>query len=51
MRNKELRPFRERVIGAAEGRLLEIGVGFWNETAVLSRARAEVWRSSRLRGF
>jgi ubiquinone/menaquinone biosynthesis C-methylase UbiE len=27
MRNKELRPFRERVIGAAEGRVLEIGVG------------------------
>ena len=27
MRNKELVPFRERVIGAAEGRVLEIGVG------------------------
>src|ERR1700730_1382052 len=27
MRNKELLPFRERVIGAAEGRVLEIGVG------------------------
>jgi ubiquinone/menaquinone biosynthesis C-methylase UbiE len=27
MRNKHLRPFRERVIGAAEGRVLEIGVG------------------------
>jgi len=27
MRNKELRPFRERVIGAAEGGVLEIGVG------------------------
>src|SRR5260370_28139694 len=27
MRNKELRPIRERVIGAAEGRVLEIGVG------------------------
>jgi SAM-dependent methyltransferase len=27
MRNKDLRPFRERVIGAAEGRVLEIGVG------------------------
>ena len=27
MRNKELMPFRERVIGAAEGRVLEIGVG------------------------
>ena len=27
MRNKELRPFRERVVGAAEGRVLEIGIG------------------------
>jgi ubiquinone/menaquinone biosynthesis C-methylase UbiE len=27
MRNKELLPFRQRVIGAAEGRVLEIGVG------------------------
>jgi ubiquinone/menaquinone biosynthesis C-methylase UbiE len=27
MSNRQLRPFRERVIGAAEGRVLEIGVG------------------------
>jgi ubiquinone/menaquinone biosynthesis C-methylase UbiE len=27
MRNKQLVPFRERVIGAADGRVLEIGVG------------------------
>jgi ubiquinone/menaquinone biosynthesis C-methylase UbiE len=27
MRNKQLTPFRERVIGAAEGTVLEIGVG------------------------
>lgn len=27
MRNQQLVPFRERVIGAAEGRVLEIGVG------------------------
>jgi ubiquinone/menaquinone biosynthesis C-methylase UbiE len=27
MRNKQLMPFRERVIGAAEGRVLEVGVG------------------------
>lgn len=27
MRNKESVPFRERVIGAADGRVLEIGVG------------------------
>ena len=27
MRNKQLVPFRKRVIGAAEGRVLEIGVG------------------------
>src|SRR5204862_4218155 len=27
MRNKRLIPYRERVIGAAEGRVLEIGIG------------------------
>ena len=27
MRNKGLMPYRERVIGAAEGRVIEIGVG------------------------
>ena len=27
MRNKGLRPYRERVVGAAEGRVLEIGAG------------------------
>jgi hypothetical protein len=27
MRNKQLRPYRERVIGAADGRVLEIGIG------------------------
>ena len=27
MRNKQLQPYRERVIGAAEGRVLEIGIG------------------------
>ncbi len=27
MRNRQLVPYRERVIGAAEGRVLEIGVG------------------------
>lgn len=27
MRNKRLRPFRERVVGAAEGRVLEVGSG------------------------
>ncbi|CAN7568770.1 class I SAM-dependent methyltransferase [Phyllobacterium sp. LjRoot231] len=27
MRNNRLRPYRERVIGAAEGRVLEIGIG------------------------
>jgi ubiquinone/menaquinone biosynthesis C-methylase UbiE len=27
MRNKRLRPYRERVAGAAEGRVLEIGIG------------------------
>src|SRR3954468_5337274 len=27
MRNKDMLPYRERVIGAAEGRILEIGIG------------------------
>src|SRR5437762_12475160 len=27
MRNKELRPFRERIAGSAEGRVLDIGIG------------------------
>jgi ubiquinone/menaquinone biosynthesis C-methylase UbiE len=27
MRNEQLRPYRERVIGAAEGRVIEIGIG------------------------
>ena len=27
MRNRELKPYRQRVIGAAEGRVLEIGIG------------------------
>ncbi len=27
MRNEMMRPYRERVAGAAEGRVLEIGVG------------------------
>jgi hypothetical protein len=27
MRNKQLVPYRERVIGAAEGRVIEIGIG------------------------
>ena len=27
MRQKQLLPFRQRVIGAAEGRVLEIGIG------------------------
>ncbi|MFC4350880.1 class I SAM-dependent methyltransferase [Fodinicurvata halophila] len=27
MRNRQLQPYRERVVGAAEGRVLEVGVG------------------------
>ena len=30
MRQKVLRPFRERIAGAAEGRVLEIGLGGLN---------------------
>jgi ubiquinone/menaquinone biosynthesis C-methylase UbiE len=41
MRNKQLVPFRERVIGAAEGRVLEIGVGSGRN---LPFYRAPVWQ-------
>ncbi|HKG00614.1 MAG TPA: SAM-dependent methyltransferase, partial [Xanthobacteraceae bacterium] len=27
MRNKRLRPYRERVAGAAQGRVLDVGIG------------------------
>lgn len=27
MRHRELMPYRERVVGAAEGRVLEVGIG------------------------
>ena len=27
MRNKDLRPYRERIVGAAEGRVLDVGIG------------------------
>lgn len=27
MRNRQLRPYRGRVVGAAEGRVLEVGMG------------------------
>jgi ubiquinone/menaquinone biosynthesis C-methylase UbiE len=27
MRNKRLRPYRERIVGAAEGHVLEVGIG------------------------
>lgn len=40
MRNRELQPFRERVIGAAEGRVLEIRRRLGNEPAVLPRPGA-----------
>jgi ubiquinone/menaquinone biosynthesis C-methylase UbiE len=38
MRNKLLRPFRERVTAAAEGRVLEIGIGSGLNLALYGRA-------------
>jgi hypothetical protein len=46
MRNKQLRPFRERVIGAAEGRVLEIGVGSGRNLPFYRSPAQENWRSS-----
>ena len=52
MRNKQLLPFRKRVIGAAEGRVLEIGVGSGrNLPFYRSPVREKYWRSNRLRGL
>jgi ubiquinone/menaquinone biosynthesis C-methylase UbiE len=43
MRNKQLRPFRERVIGAAEGRVLEIGVGSGRNLPFYRAAAREIY--------
>ncbi len=49
MSNKQLLPIRERVIGAAEGRVLEIGVGARAATCrSIVRPRRKYWRSSPL---
>jgi ubiquinone/menaquinone biosynthesis C-methylase UbiE len=43
MRNKQLRPFRERVVGAAEGRVLEIGVGSGRNLPFYRAAAREIY--------
>jgi ubiquinone/menaquinone biosynthesis C-methylase UbiE len=42
MRNRELRPFRERVIAAADGRVLEVGMGSGLNLALYGPQASEV---------
>ena len=42
MRNRELQPYRERVVSAAEGRVLEIGIGSGLNLALYPQGVSEV---------